>query len=323
MYDSFYKAWEQQQKIVDMCNRIYTPELLKTLQTYSDIATRMQPSMITALQNMSKISNLVEKSMRSFDTDKFLDAYNRTMEVDRILTQSMTNILQNIDIELITSLAQQVTLSTEAIENFSRTLSIVQTDNIISNLYGIIQEIPDSVYDVLLEEEGYSKEEIQEELEVMKTDTLSLTEIEGLTPNQVEEKIWGWLWESYPKVATVLLVLVVIIGGMLDTLDNVDTANNILISLAQNAIVTLQGYEDIFFVKVDSAKLYTAPDSHSDVITKILYAEQVTQIESVNLWDKVIYINPDGEEITGWIAKRNLMTYRDYEFNSDELYGIE
>ena len=96
-----------------------------------------------------------------------------------------------------------------------------------------------------------------------------------------------------------------------------------LLPLAQNAIVSLQGYENIFFVKVESAKLYSEPNSHSTVITKILYAEQVTQIDSVNLWNKVVYINPDGEEVEGWIAKRNLMTYQNYEFNSDDLYNLK
>ena len=54
-----------------------------------------------------------------------------------------------------------------------------------------------------------------------------------------------------------------------------------------------------------------------------MYAEQVTQIESVKLWDKVTYVNLDGEEVEGWIAKRNIMPYKDYEFNSDDLYDLE
>lgn len=323
MQDSFYNILEQQQKIADLYNRIYTPELLKMQQTYSDMITRLQPSITVALQNMAKMSNLVEKSIRSFDTDKFLNVYNRTMEIDRILTQSMRSILQNIDIERITSLAQQVTLSTEVIENFSRTLSLMQSESIISNLAATIQSMPDSVWDTISDEEGYSKEEIQEELEVMQAEGFQVTDIEGLTPEQVKENVWVWLWESYPKVAAVLLVLAFIIGGTFDVLDKVDIANNILLPMVQNSIVKMQGNEDIFFVKVESARLYTEPSSHSEVITKILYAEQVMQIESVNLWDKVIYINSDGEEVEGWMAKRNLMTYQDYEFNSDDLYNIQ
>ena len=54
---------------------------------------------------------------------------------------------------------------------------------------------------------------------------------------------------------------------------------------------------------------------------KLIYSVMLCPIDSVKMWDKVTYVNQDGEEITGWIAKRNLMPYKDYEFNSDELYG--
>lgn len=59
----------------------------------------------------------------------------------------------------------------------------------------------------LSDEEGYSKEEIQAELEVMKTDDFPIVDVKGSTPDQVAEKMWVWLWENYPKVATVLVIV--------------------------------------------------------------------------------------------------------------------
>lgn len=318
MYDSFYKITEQQQKLANLYNQIYTPELLKMQQTYSDIITRMQPS-ITALQNISETVALAEKSIKSLDTDRFLSAYNHAMEMDRRLMQSMSNVLTSINVDHIASIAQQVKLSTEALENFSRALSLTQSESIISNLCDTIQSMPDSVWDTLSDEEGYSKEEIQAELEVMKTENFPITDINGLTPDQVIEKMWGWLWANHPKAATVLMVAMLTFS----TIGVVCTAKDIFFPMAQNAIVKLQGNEDIVFIKVDSAKLYTEPNSHSTVITKILYAEEVTVIESINLWDKVVYIDREGKEVVGWVAKRNLMTYQDYNFNSDELYDME
>ncbi len=320
MYDSIYNIWEQQQKLTDTYNQIYSSDLLKMQQRYSDIVTRMQSS-ITALQDISGLSTLAEQAMRmkDFHTDKFLSAWNHTMEIDRQLIQNMSSVLTSINIDHIASIAQQLTLSTEVIESFSRTLSLMQSENIISNLSATIQSIPDFVWDTLSDEEGCSKEEIQEELEVMQADVFPITDIQGLTPEQVKDKIWIYLWGNYPKVATVLMVILFVFSGI----GIASTVKEFVIPMAQNAIVKMQGKEDIFFVKVESAKLYSEPNSHSTVITKILYAEQVIQIDSVKQWDKVIYINPDGEEVTGWIAKRNLMTYRDYEFNSNELYDLE
>ena len=191
MYDSFYNIWEQQQKLTDIYNQMYSSDLLKMHQRYSDIVTRMQSS-ITALQDISGLSTLAEQAMRmrDFNTDKFLSAWNHTMEIDRQLIQNMSSVLTSINIDHIASIAQQLTLSTEVIESFSRTLSLTQCENIISNLAATIQSIPDSVFDTILDEKGYSKEEIQEELEVMQEEGFHVSDIDGLTPDQVKEKIW-------------------------------------------------------------------------------------------------------------------------------------
>ena len=98
------------------------------------------------------------------------------------------------------------------------------------------------------------------------------------------------------------------------------TVDEFVVPVAQNAIVALQGNDKTFFVKVDSAKLYSDSSSHSEVLTNVLYSERVTLLESINMWDRVVYVDINGNEIEGWIAKRNLMSYQDYQFNSDELY---
>lgn len=321
MYDSFYKITEQQQKLANLYNQIYTPELLKMQQTYSDMITRLQPSIAPILQNVSEISALAEQAMwmRDFDTEKFLSTWNNIIGIDNQFVQNMSNTLANMNVGQFVTMAQRMVFPTEAIVNYSQVSSIVQMESIISNLYDTIQSMPDSVWETLSEEEGYSKKEIQAELEIMKTEEFPITDVKGLTPDQVKEKMWVWLWENHPKIATVLVVVVLTLG----TIGLVDIVNEYFIPMGQNTIVTLQGKEDIFFIKVDSAKLYTEPNSHSKVITKILYADEVTRIDSVKMWNKVIYVNPDGEEITGWIAKKNLMTYKDYKFNSDDLYNLE
>lgn len=320
MYDSFYNIWEQQQKIANICNQIYTPELLKMQQTYSDIITQMKPT-IDAVQNIAGLSTLAEQAMRmrDYDADKFLSVWNNIIGVDNQFVKNMSSTLAHMNVGQFVTMAQRMFFPTEAIVNYTQVTSMAQMESVISNLYDTIQSMPDSVFDVLAEEEGYSREEIQEELEIMKADAFPITDIEGLTPDQVKERMWAWLWENYPKVATVLVVVILTFS----VIGFVDTVNDFAVPFAQNTIVKLQGKEDIFFVKVESAKLYTEPDSHSKVITKILYAEEITRIDSVKMWDKVTYINPDGEEITGWIAKKNRISYKDYEFNSDKLYSLE
>lgn len=324
MYDSIYNIWEQQQKLTDTYNQIYSLDLLKMQQRYSDIVTRMQSS-ITALQDISGLSTLAEQAMRmkDFDTDKFLSAWNHTMGIDRQLIQNMSSTLANMNVGQFVTMAQRMVFPTEAIINYSQITSIAQMESVISNLSATIQSIPDFVWDTLSDEEGYSKEEIQEELEIVREEGLHSLAINGLTPDQIQKGLWNQIAEKHPKLARFLAIIVFVIGISTDIINLVETTNNTIVPMAQNIVVKLQGKEDIFYVKVESAKLYTKPDSHSKVITKILYAEEVMQIDSVKMWDKVTYVNPDGEEITGWIAKRNLMTYKDYEFNSDDLYDLD
>lgn len=319
MPDSINNLLEQQQKFTDLFNKIYTPELLRMQQTCSELTKQIQFPVSDALLNLSEASALLRESTQSFQTDKFLSEWNRAMEISRQLTQNMSSVWEKVDIDRFTFIAQQLTLPTEALENFSRSLSLLQSECIISNLYDTIQSMPDSVWDTLLEEEGYSKEEIQIELEGMKTKEFRITDVKGLTPDQVTEKMWVWLWGNFPKIAVILLVWILTVGKM----GEVNSAIDFFLPIAQEAIVRIQGNKDKFFIKTDSAKLYVEANSHSTVITRILYAEEVIQIDSVKMWNKVIYISPNGEEITGWIAKRNLMPYRDYQFNSDNLYDME
>jgi len=318
MYDSVNKLLEQQQKFTNWFNQVYIPELTRMQQTYSEIIKKVTPSVTVALQNLSEVSSLVGKSLQSIETDKVMFVMNRAMEINKQITQSMNSMLEKVDVDRLTSLIGQITLPVEALQKFSYSLSLMESESFISNLSDVIQNIPDYVYETLEDEDGYSKEEIQEELEVMKMDEL-LINIEGLTPSQVEEKVWSVLWKKYPKVAYMFFVISMIFR----TMGVINPVVDFCLPIAQDAIVRIQGNEDSFFIKTDSAKLYIEPDSHSKVITRILYAEEVTQIDSVKMWDKVIYVDPDGEEMTGWIAKRNLMPYKDYQFNSDDLYDME
>lgn len=316
MYNSFYEIAEQQQNLVNLFNDICTQEINEMQQKYCDMIIRLQYSIEPILQN---ISTLTEPTvwMKSFNADKFVNTYNHAMEMYGQFIHNIRSTLANTNFDSFVSLSQQITLPKEIIERFSL-LSLLQSESVISNLYDTIQNIPDFMWN-FLSEEGYSQEEIQAELEVMKEDNFEISNINGLTPDQVAEKTWVWLWKKHPKVAMVLILVILTFSAI----DSISTAKDIFLPIAQNVIVKMQGNEDIFIVKVDSAKLYTDPNSHSTIITQILYSEEVTVVESTKLWDKVIYFNPDGEKITGWTAKGNLMTYKDYEFNSNDLYKME
>ena len=66
--------------------------------------------------------------------------------------------------------------------------------------------------------------------------------------------------------------------------------------------------------------MYYEPSSHAAVVATLLYDDQVYKTEDVKNWIKIEYETSDGKLISGWIVKRNLMTYRTYQFHQEELY---
>ena len=106
--------------------------------------------------------------------------------------------------------------------------------------------------------------------------------------------------------------------GVITSVDNF--IETVVIPATQSAIVHLREKQDTYYVKVDVAKIYKEPNSHAARLANALYGDWVYKIDDAKMWVKVSYQTSEGEMIIGWIAKRNLMSYYDYEFNSDKLY---
>lgn len=317
MYDSVSELLEQQQKFTDLFNKIYTPELLRMQQICSELTKQLQLPVSDALLSLSKTSTLLRESTQSFQTDKFLSEWNRTMEINKQLTQSMSSVWKNTEIERLTSVLRQIALPTETIQNMQIDL-FTGYGEIVKRL----TSLSENEIEFIVDGTDFTAKEVLEDInELKETDLVSENGVLEHDSLLLKEK-WDNFLKQHPALANTIWIIGVFIG-LISGIFAVNELGELVVSTTQEVIVKMQGNEDIFFIDVEAAKLYTEPNGHSAVITKILYAEEVTQIDSVKMWDKVIYINPDGEEITGWIAKRNLMPYRDYQFNSDDLYDIE
>lgn len=317
MYDSVSKLLEQQQKINNLVNKIYTPELLRIQKTYSDMVKQIQFPVSDALLSLSKTSTLLRESTQSFQTDKFLSEWNRTMEINKQLTQSMSSVWKNTEIERLTSVLRQIALPTETIQNMQIDL-FTGYGEIVKRL----TSLSENEIEFIVDGTDFTAKEVLEDInELKETDLVSENGVLEHDSFLLKEK-WDNFLKRHPALANTIWIIGVFIG-LISGIFAVNELGELVVSTTQEVIVKMQGNEDIFFIDVEAAKLYTEPNSHSAVITKILYAEEVTQIDSVKMWDKVIYVNPDGEEMTGWIAKRNLMPYKDYQFNSDDLYDME
>ena len=229
------------------------------------------------------------------------------------------SVFQTIDMSpykgFFTSAMEQLQIQSPAVEAIQSAWSAyADAFSGYEQLFQSISAFSDNTMEVMLEGTDFSKEEVIEDIEEFQQE-MSVVSVDDTQKILPEEKVKSFL-QNHPALAHILYIMNIILLVM----SGIMTVDDFVVPMAQKAIVTLQGNDKIFFVKVDAAKLYSDSSSHSEVLTNVLYGEKVTLLESINMWDKVIYVDVDGNEIEGWIAKRNLMLYEDYQFNSDELY---
>lgn len=94
------------------------------------------------------------------------------------------------------------------------------------------------------------------------------------------------------------------------------------VEFGQEVTVKLEEKEDIFFVESDSAKVYSEPTVHSDIVGTVYYSDKVKRMDSINMWDRIFYYDENGKLVIGWIASKKLISYQEWKFNLDRLYEI-
>lgn len=306
-----------------------------------DLLTRIQPACspaITRAQQIMDVVNPIQKTVDSMSNipSAFLqsiptqnlnmtglvEVYNNLASISCQIG-NVSGVLANMNTWKLDYMTQSLSAQRAAIEGVIQPFSMVHMDKISNSATAMLKEllynIPDSVYDTILEDEEYTRQDIEKEIASLDDENADFS-IEGSTPDEAQEKLWKQLWEKHPQLASVLVKMFVVLAVISSSREITSFLQDIVIPAAQNAIVYFQEKENSYFIKVDSARIYEEPNSHSAGLTNALYGDEVHKLEDIKLWVKILYKTTDGEEITGWIAKRNLMPYRDYEYDSDKLY---
>lgn len=295
-----------------MWNEALISSMTSMVESYQSILNNV--SFAPMMESLLEANNQLAQSVISaFDTTAFSSALTSIIDLNVrpiLETCNMSSAFSNMAQQLVGSFTMSIPrISEEYVEVLSK----------YEELFSQIDSFSETEIETMLDGTDYTREEIFEDIELFKQEIIETPITDDVSDELLPEDRVNEFLKNHPALAHILYVMNII----LLVLSGVQTLDDIVIPGIQNVIVTMQGNEDIFFIKAESAKLYTEPSSHSTVMTNILYGEQVTLIESINLWDKVTYISQEGEEIVGWIAKRNLMTYQDYQFNSDDLYDID
>lgn len=176
-------------------------------------------------------------------------------------------------------------------------------------------------FDKLFSKINYTKEDLTNEMEEFSFDLQNQLHCEkegDRDPAVQREKFYTNLRIKYPK----LYLIVVLFNTIFTFMGSVDTISNIIPKI-EDTIVYLQGNSDTYYIKEDCVKIYEGASSQTKVKDFIFYGEEVIKLEDTKLWVKVLCKGKSRNPVIGWVAKRSLMPYKDYQFNSDKLYEID
>lgn len=180
------------------------------------------------------------------------------------------------------------------------------------NLAQSLKTIDFQSYSEVLDTCNITKEEVLADIDA------ATEELENIDKLNLKAKAEDF-WKEFAKKHIALWNILVVFGMILDVGSKCNTFKNWYLPMIQEAYVTVQGTEDYYYIKAEEAKVYSNATSKADVICIIGYGERVIQLEDTNMWRKIVYEDENGIETIGWIAKRNLLSQKDYQFNADKL----
>lgn len=188
------------------------------------------------------------------------------------------------------------------------------------NLYDTLVAVPDTFYDEILIDTEYEKEDVLEGIEKFTEliDTLEEDVETGESIDEVKDRKIKEFYEKHP----VCFILIQIISILLTVAGAISTCEDVYLPMVQEVIIRSEGNEDIYFTKANIARVYELPDCHSKQVGKLFYGDKMKKVEDTNMWIKVEFTDKDGNDFTGWVAKRNLIDYQTWKYNSDSLYTM-
>ncbi|MBR5596637.1 MAG: hypothetical protein IKW30_04430 [Lachnospiraceae bacterium] len=204
----------------------------------------------------------------------------------------------------------------EYIKIYDNFLEEIERKNEILKNYEKYSQFYHNVYRLILEQAVINNESSETEewlRENQKSPNIIIEEKdtkkqEIILPSEYP-KVWEQaVCEKCPWIIPFLIILQIMMIGIA-----VKEVGIELIDFGQEVAVKLEEKEDIFFVESDSAKIYSEPTVHSDIVGTVYYSDKVKRMDSINMWDKIFYYDENGELVVGWIASKKLISFREWK----------
>lgn len=298
------KAFEISPVAIKNISSLHIPHCgIKTFETQKNIQV-----MINALENFS--NNLSQLSYKN-TTAALQNLSNMSKCCRNLRTNDITNLIKGIQDIYNT---QKWFIISESLKTWSKQLQF------------IVNRIPDEDYELLLKNNEYTKQDIVEDIEnvleeVEEKDNIfqQIASDNMLNPKEKISKVAEEIYNRFPAVCYFVLV----IGVLYNIHAAKEVLQNTYFPFFESIGIVMEGNQDKYIVKEEKVKVYELPNCRSKVVDTVYYGDELKEVKDVKMWLEVSYINDLGMKCTGWIAKRNLMTYKDWKYNSDDLYNIK
>ncbi len=262
--------------------------------------------------------------------------YSNIIKLAEVVTKSMSVLPDTLDFNLSTYLkgikADGIIDSIKGVQdifgnNIEKWRSMSESLKVWNEqMQSALDRIPDEDYKILLKDTEYTKNDVIEDFNLLSEELENTSQFyqkeesrAEFNPKQERERIENNFAIKYPAA----YIMLVLYGIFFDVLGTVEITNNLIIPFIQNVSVAIEDNKDKYFIKEEKAKVYEFSNCRSKVLDTVYYGEEVEEIKDIKMWLEVSYVNEEGMKCTGWIAKRNLMTYKDWKYNFDDLYDIK
>lgn len=270
------------------------------LQTRRRRTTEL-PGIATALEEFQSITSVLRQSISYSGMEKALESFRSPIFATgnyETLSNTIAGLSRIFDDDFKNQL-----------ENTINSLNVIYSEN---------ADFMDDMWDSITEEdfEGCTIDgqgNLVCDSGIVTTEEAQRTILEAIA-DLIDKVNNSWIeFEKKHKVAIFLLRMYI---GICTALGKPTTQP--LVSVTQKAISTANGYADKYYVSEECVRVYTNPNSKSQVIYRVSYGETVISEENAKGWIKVSIAAGD-EVYQGWIAKRNLISYEKAKFHKDEL----
>ncbi len=287
-------ALKNQEKINSLINR---PGMQAAIKISEQIANIYTPETYKAIENMSLVLKELGKTIEGLNIDTYYITSNlaRSMKpLQEELSIISSYYKNNLNFDF-SELQKQINAINQSLVSNSNIWNDISLN--LTYLEEMRKSYKSNNFQVnkngsfTVDDNEYSPIELANEIVCELNELDKNNKINKETIRKIRAKI--------TTLVFILNLIIFIIPKLPDGIENAYKFYN-------EFYMTITGKNIKCYVIVDKAKIYKSNNAKSNVLEILVYDTELEILDDVSRWYKVQFVNEDGKNIIGWVAKRNV-----------------